>query len=196
VVVHRPNPGHPNWNAWVAERLVIESLPDAWPTCDRRCELHHDPAAFVALVDLEVAPARPSRDGGIWWWDQPRGTTIEREPLWKATRPATEHTPTQARLLRITRLRPIARTDETWDIVAAPAWLEHEVLYEILDGPLAGGQLIAVGSGPSDLLAGLAGKMIAPDHPPARDASAAEERLAAVAGALRRGLPLEWTTPD
>jgi hypothetical protein len=29
VVVHRPNLNHPNWNAWVAERLVIESLPDS-----------------------------------------------------------------------------------------------------------------------------------------------------------------------
>jgi hypothetical protein len=69
-------------------------------------------------------------------------------------------------------------------------------LCRLQPGPLAGGQLIAVGSGPSDLLAGLAGKMIVPDHPSARDASAGEERLAAVAGALRRGLPLEWTTPD
>jgi hypothetical protein len=158
---------------------VVESLPDAWPACDDRCggRRPHDRDLRVVLADLNVVQTH-RRDGG--WWHCGVKTEIEREPEWEAVGPATAETPAEARLPRLTRLRCIATTDCSWGAICHPLTPVFEDLHEILDGPFAGGQLVTVRYRPSDIDSGLAGKLVVPDHPPARDPGAADRRLAGV----------------
>jgi hypothetical protein len=188
-MAQHPRYGEPGWDTWLGARLAVESLPVEWPACDERCSrIPHDPDACLVLADLEIE--RTHRRGGDWW-DYGRKTEIERDPEWQAVQAAKAETPSEARLPGLTRLRRLATTDREWSVIYNPGTPIFEDLYEILDGPFRGGLLVTVKFGPSDLRAGLAGKMIVQDHPPARDPAATERRLAAVAPALERGLPLE-----
>jgi hypothetical protein len=189
-----PQYGEPGWDTWLAARLDIERLPVEWPACDERCSgVPHDPDLRLILADLEIE--RTHRRGGEWW-DYARKTEIERDPEWESVRAATTQTPAEARLPRLTRLRRLAATDREWSVILNPGTPVFEDLYEILDGPLAGGMLVAVEFGAIDIGAGLAGKLIVQDHPPARDPLATEHRLAEAAPALDRGLPLEKDAAD
>ncbi len=192
--IHHPGYAEPGWETWVGARLAIDQLPGRWPACDDRCAgLPHDQRLCLLLADLEVE--RASARGGDWW-DYTTKVEVERDPEWVAVRPATETTPPEARLPRSTRLGAIATTDRLWDVILNPGSPVFEDLYDIIDGPFAGGQLVAVNFGPCDILKGLAGKLIVLDHPPARDPGTAAARLRDAAGALERGLPLEWSAAD
>ena len=97
-------------------------------------------------------------------------------------------TPAGHRLAAGTRLRRIATTDPyrvTYE--GAP----QETLLRIEDGPLEGHSLIVVSFGHAPLLPALAGALVAPDHPPARDPQIAVRLLAAGWAAVERGLPYE-----
>jgi hypothetical protein len=142
----------------------------------------------MVLADLEIE--RTPRRGGQWW-DYHSRPEIERDPEW-APLGVADQTATQ-RLARGTRLRRVATTDRMWDVLYNPGTPVFENLYEILDGPLAGGQLVAVRFGPSDIEVGLAGKMVVQDHPPAWDPGVAELRLSAAAAAVEQALRLEST---
>jgi hypothetical protein len=189
-----PRYGEPGWDAWLGARLAVERLPVEWPACNERCAgTSRDSDLRLVLADLEIE--RTNSRGGDWW-DYGTKTEIERDPEWEAVRAATTQTPAEARLPRLTRLRRLATTDQEWSVILNPGTPIFEDLYEILDGSLAGGLLAAVKFGPSDIGAGLAGKLIVRDHPPARDPAATDLRLAEAAPALERGLPLESGVTD
>jgi len=158
------------WKTWPGTQRATEALTLTWPPCDARCNgSPHDPDLRLLLADLEV-DWTPARGGD--WWDMRRKTEIERRPERFAVRPATEETPPESRLPRLTRLRRIASTDGTWGAFSRHAHkLVVEDLFEIGDGPF-GGQLVAIQSGPAEDAAWLAGKMIVLDHAPARDPAA------------------------
>ena len=148
--IHHPDYAEPGWETWVGARLAIDQLPVEWPACDKRCVgLPHDPRLRLVLVDLEVQ--RTHARGGDWW-DYARKVEVERDPEWVAVRPATETTPPEARLPRSTRIARIATTDRDWDVIFNPGTPVFEDLYEIIDGPFAGDQLVAVNFGPCDIL--------------------------------------------
>jgi hypothetical protein len=97
-------------------------------------------------------------------------------------------TPDERRLRAGTPLRRVVSTDPYW---VAYDGAPLETLYRIGDGPLSGGFLIAVSFGHAPLLPALAGALLAPDHPPARDPAVAVRMLAAGWAAVERGLPYE-----
>jgi hypothetical protein len=90
---------------------------------------------------------------------------LEHDPIWDVLRPvamagaegADAH-PAAALLPAGTRLRVVARTDRYWTRVVYEQ--REELLLDILDGPLAGGQCVAVQEAPSDAATGLAGQLI------------------------------------
>ena len=166
-------------------------MPDG-PRCDARCALPHAANGWLVLADLELEPT-PRR--GDDWWNRQHPAPLEHEPQWLAVRPAEADTPPDRRLPSATRLRRLGATDRAWQIMAFPGDLAIEALYEILDGPFAGGQLVAIQEGPSDIHRGLAAKLIVFDHPPAHDAGVPEARLKRMREAVAAGLALEVREP-
>jgi hypothetical protein len=172
----RPPYGTPAWTAWIERRLKVEHAPSAWPPCDERCGVvAHDPDVFLVLGDLEVASTH-ARGGG--WWNYHHPQELEREPEWEAVAAAKSSCPADRTLPRATRLRRLATTDDEWDCIYNPGVPVFEALYDIIDGPFRGAQLVAVVFGPSTIAKGCAGKLIVPDHPPAHDPTALTERIA------------------
>ena len=178
------------FSQWLRARLTIAELPRLiLPGCDDRCtDLAHDPDDFVILSDIALDPAAPRRSS--WWgdWNESLEHLHQSGPVWYAGAPAMPVTARDRRLGIGTRLRRITSTD--------PAWVTYdrtpqETLFHVVDGPAAGASLIAVTFGPAPLLPTLAGVLIAPDHPPVRDARVAIRLLAAGWSAVERGLPYE-----
>jgi len=138
----------------------------------------------IAAADLELVPALPTRGGS--WWNMDEPVELEHEPIWDVLRPvavagtdgADPH-PAAAGLAAGTRLRVVARTDTYWTRIVYEQ--REELLLDILDGPLAGGQCVTVQEAPSDAGTGLAGQLV----------TGPVAYLAAFAAAvLRAGLPL------
>ena len=177
-------------SVWLSARLTIGELQRRFlPRCDERCiDVPHDPHAFVVLADLVLDPTQPRRMS--WWeaWTDSLQRAQRLQDVWYAGAPVLADSPESQRLPAGTHLTRLTATDPYWvhyDTV------EQEVLFHIDDGPHAGDALIAASFGLSPLLPGLAGALIAPDHPPARDADTAARMLAAGWAAVARGLPFE-----
>jgi hypothetical protein len=187
----------PSYSQWLSARLAVAQLPKTGlPACDQRCRgTAHDPSRWVAIADLALDPARP-RDPSRWqgwnntlndrfaanraWFGLAAGHT------WFAGSPANPWS--QEVLTAGTRLRRLTVTDpEFVHYDGAP----QETLFRIEDGQYRGDALIAVTFGLSPLLPGLAGVLIAPDHPPARDKAVSVRMLTAGWEAVERGLPYE-----
>ena len=175
---------------WLSARLMIAELPRLMlPDCDARCtDLDHDPESYVVLGDLALDPMQPR--GPSWWagWNETLEHRYRTAGLWYAGAPAMALTPIERRLAAGTRLRRVTSTDPFW---VAYDGAPLETLFVIEDGPQAGDSLIAVTFGPAPLLPALAGILVAPDHPPARDPKVAIWLLAAGWSAVERGLPFE-----
>ncbi len=178
------------FSQWLRARLTIAELPRLiLPDCDIRCAgLAHDPDDFVILSDIALDPAEPRRPS--WWadWNDSLDHLHQSGAVWYAGAPALPVTPRNQRLGIGTRLRRVTST--------SPAWVAYdrtpqETLFHIVDGAQAGGSLIAVTFGPAPLLPTFAGTLIAPDHPPVRDARIAVRLMAAGWSAVERGLPYE-----
>ena len=175
-----PPPEAPGFDPWVRARPPTPRLP---PTRGGAGRLTPGDEAVVA-ADLELVPTRPMRGGAWWSMDDPQ--ELEREPIWDVVRPVAvsgmdgmDPHPAAAVLPAGTRLRVVARTDTYWTRVVYEQ--REELLLEILDGPLAGGQCVAVQESPSDAATGLAGQLVTgPVADPAAFAAAV----------LRAGLPL------
>ncbi len=178
------------FSRWLSARLMISELPRIMlPPCDQRCRgVSHAPERVVVLNDLAVDPTLPR--AFTWWsgWNETLERHVRAAPLWYAGAPALPVTPAERRLRAGTTLRRVASTDPYWVAYDGAA---QETLYRIGDGPLAGGFLIAVSFGHAPLLPTLAGALLAPDHPPARDPAVAVRLLAAGWAAVERGLPYE-----
>lgn len=177
-------------SVWLSARLTIGELPRRFlPRCDERCHnVPHDPHAFVVLADLVLDPTEARRLS--WWesWTESLQRAQRMQDIWYAGAPVLRDSPAAQTLTAGTRLTRMTATDPYWvhyDTV------DQEVLYRIEDGPHAGDALIASSFGLSALLPGLAGALIAPDHPPARDPNTAARMLAAGWAAIERGLPYE-----
>jgi hypothetical protein len=175
---------------WLSARLMIAELPRLMlPACDDRCSgVSHAPERAVVLSDLAVDPTLPR--AFTWWsgWNETLERTVIGHPLWYAGAPALPVTSDDRRLRAGTPLRRVATTDPYW---VAYDGAPQETLYRIGDGPLKGGFVIAVTFGHAPLLPALAGTLLAPDHPPARDPAVAVRMLAAGWAAVERGLPHE-----
>jgi hypothetical protein len=178
------------FTAWLQARLMIAELPRVMlPACDARCAgVAHATDRLFALSPLALDPteARPV----TWWtgWNASLDLEHQAGPIWFAGAPAMPVTPAGHRLEAGTRLRRIATTDPhhvTYD--GSP----QETLLRVEDGPLAGASLIVISFGHAPLMPALAGALVAPDHPPARDPQVAVRLLAAGWSAVERGLPYE-----
>ena len=182
---------------WLSARLAIAQMPATMlPGCDKRCRgTTHDPAGWVAIADLALDPAR-AREPARWQgWNN---TLNERYAAghgrfglasahtWFAGSPANPWT--EVRLTAGTRLQRLTVTDPQFVHYDGAA---QETLFRIEDGPHRGDALIAISFGLSPLLPGLAGALIAPDHPPVRDTAVGVRMLAAGWSAVERGLPHE-----
>jgi len=184
---HRPAAAYAEW---LSARLTVGELQRLLlPGCDDRCQSRfHEPDAFVALADLALdpAPARPAS----WWedWNAAMERRHQTKPIWFAGAPALPATPDDQRLPAGSELLRIASTDPYW---VHYDHVNRETLFQVASGPLEGERLVAVTFGHSALLPGLAGALIVPDHPPARDPAIADRLLAAGWAAVRRGLPHE-----
>jgi hypothetical protein len=175
---------------WLSARLTVGELQRLLlPPCDERCQSRfHEPDAFLVLADLALdrAPARP-----VSWWEDWNAAMEQRHqarPMWFAGAPALGDTQEDQRLPAGTELIRVTSTDPYW------VHYEHvsrETLFQVASGPMEGEHLVAVTFGHSALLPGLAGALIVPDHPPARDPVVADRILAAGWAAVRRGLPHE-----
>jgi len=177
-------------SVWLSSRLTIAELPRVMlPGCDQRCTGYvHDPNRFVALADLALdeAEGRPAS----WWegWDESLQREYAAVPTWYAGAPALVGTSADRRLRAGTGLQRVTVTD--------PHLVHHDILgqetlFRIASGPRAGESLIAATFGVSPLLPGLAGALLAPDHPPVRDPAVAVRLLVAGWAAVERGLPYE-----
>jgi hypothetical protein len=177
-----------SYTAWLSARLTIAQLPRIMlPACDRRCHgTTHDPSHWVAIADLAIDPVSP-RDPARWQgWNATLDERFASGRTWFAGSPA--NPATDARLTAGTRLRRLTVTDPQYvHYDGAP----QETLFRIEEGPHRGDALIATSFGLTPLLPGLAGTLIAPDHPPVRDARVAVRLLAAGWAAVERGLPHE-----
>jgi hypothetical protein len=174
--------------AWLSARLTIAQLPRLLlPTCDRRCNgTTHDPVRWVVLADLAIDPTERREPAHWQGWNATLDATFAAGRTWFAGSPA--NSATDARVAAGTRLRRLTVTDPQFvHYDAAP----QETLFRIEDGPYRGDALISVSFGLSPLLPGLAGVLIAPDHPPARDRRVGVRMLAAGWSAVERGLPHE-----
>lgn len=179
-----------SFERWLQARLSIAALPRLFlPPCDARCHhLNHDPDDHVVLTDLAVDPTTPRP--ASWWagWNETLQELHQSGPVLYAGSPSLPLTPADRRMPAGTRLRRLTTTDATWVTYDGSV---QESLYHVVTGPMAGSALIAVSFGPAPLLPALAGVLIAPDHPPARDANVVVRMLAAGWAAVERGLPYE-----
>jgi hypothetical protein len=175
---------------WLGARLAIGAMPGVMlPPCDTRCaEAEHGPHAAVVLADLALDPTSPPRS--TWWeaWNDKLQDDLSAVRVWYAGSPRLMETPAERQLGAGTRLLRVTVTD--------PYWVHYdtsyqETLYRIESGPHEGEALIAASFGLSPLLPGLAGVLIAPDHPPARDPAVAIRMLTAGWASVERGLPFE-----
>jgi hypothetical protein len=175
---------------WLSARLSIGALPQVLlPGCDERCvEFEHEPHAAVVLADLALDPTLPPRPG--WWeaWNERLQDDLSGVRVWYAGSPRLLQTPAERQLRAGTGLTRVTVTD--------PYWVHYdssyqESLYRIESGLHEGEALIAATFGLSPLLPGLAGVLIAPDHPPARDPAVAIRILSAGWASVERGLPFE-----
>jgi hypothetical protein len=177
-------------NIWLSARLSISELPRVLlPHCDDRCaDAPHDPHAFVVLGNLALDVAEPRRTS--WWgsWNDTLQRDLRSANIWYAGAPTLPSTPRSRQLEAGTRLSRMTATDPYWVHYDT---LDQEVLYRIESGVLKGDALIAVTFGLSPLLPGLAGALIAPDHPPVRDPDVATRLLAVGWATVERGLPFE-----
>ena len=178
------------FTAWLQARLTIAELPRVMlPACDVRCVgVEHATDRLVALSPLALDPTDPRP--ASWWngWNASLELEHQSGQIWFAGAPAMPLTPAATRLEAGTRLRRIAVTDPhhvTYE--GAP----QETLLRVEDGPLAGASLVVISFGHAPLLPALAGALVAPDHPPARDPQVAVRLLAAGWAAVERGLPYE-----
>jgi hypothetical protein len=154
-----PEAEDPGFDDWVRARHAIEGLRLA-SGGSRRLGQGDD---AVAAADLELVPSRPTRGGS--WWNADEPVELEHEPIWDVLRPAVlagsdgaDPRPAAEMLPAGTRLRVIARTDTYWTRIVHEQ--REEMLLDILDGPLAGDQCVAIQEGPSDAATGLAGQLI------------------------------------
>jgi hypothetical protein len=184
----RPDPA--SSSVWLSARLSISELPRLLlPRCDQRCrDVAHDAHAFVVLADIALDVTEPRRPS--WWesWNESLQRAHRAHHVWYAGAPILPDTPPWRRLRAGTRLTRLTSTDPYWvhyDTV------DQESLYRIESGPYEGEGLIAASFGLSPLLPGLAGALIAPDHPPAHDTELATRMLTAGWAAVERGLPFE-----
>ena len=178
------------FTAWLQARLTIAELPRVMlPGCDARCGgIEHSADRFATIGDLALDQTDPRP--GTWWsaWNETLDRSHQSGPMWYAGAPAMPLTAPTHRLATGTRLRRIAVTDPRWvTYEGAP----QEWLLRIEDGPLAGDSLVVVTFGHAPLMPALAGTLVAPDHPPARDPQVAVRILAAGWAAVERGLPYE-----
>lgn len=183
-------PQAPASGIWLSARLSISELPRVLlPRCDDRCaEAPHDPHGFVVLGNLALDVAEPRRTS--WWesWNDTLQRDVRAARIWYAGSPVLPDTPTARQLGAGTRLRRLATTDPYWVHYDT---MDQEVLFRIESGPHQGEALIAVSFGLSPLLPGLAGALIAPDHPPVRDPDVATRLLAVGWATVERALPFE-----
>ena len=182
---------HPDASSiWLGARLTIGELARRFlPRCDERCQgVPHDPNAFVVLANLVLDPAEPRRSS--WWssWTDASQREQSMHHVWYAGAPELPATPRARRLDAGTRLLRLTVTDPYWVHYDT---LEQETLFQIADGPHAGSTLIAASFGRSPLLPALAGALIAPDHPPARDPATVSRMLTAGWDVVERALPFE-----
>jgi len=179
-----------SFNAWLQARLTIAELPRViLPGCDVRCDtLEHRPDRMVVLSDLALDST--SARSATWWagWNATLERSHQAGAIWFAGAPAMPLTPPGRRLAAGTHLERIAITDPHWVTYDGAA---QETLFRIVDGELAGDSLVIVTFGHAPLLPALAGTLVAPDHPPARDPQIAVRLLAAGWAAVERGLPFE-----
>ena len=175
---------------WLSARLSISELPRVLlPRCDGRCRSEpHEPHAFVAIGNLALDVAEPRR--ASWWesWNDTLQRDLRATRVWYAGSPVLPGTPASRQLSSGTRLRRLATTDPYWVHYDT---MDQEVLFRIESGPHEGEALIAVSFGLSPLLPGLAGALIAPDHPPVRDPDVGTRLLAVGWATVERGLPFE-----
>lgn len=178
------------FTSWLQARLTIAQLPRVMlPGCDARCDgIEHAADQFVTMGDLALDPIEPRP--GTWWaaWNETLDRSHQSGTIWYAGAPAMPVTAPGRRLPSGTRLRRVASTDPYW---VAYDGAPQEWLLRIEDGPLAGDSLVVVTFGHASLLPALAGTLVAPDHPPARDPQVAVRVLAAGWAAVERGLPYE-----
>lgn len=184
----RPEPA--TSSVWLSARLTVSQLPRLLlPRCDERCiEVAHDPHRFVLLADIALDVTEPRRMS--WWgsWNDSLQRDHRGLHVWYAGAPLLPDTPDARRLRAGTEIELITHTDPFWvhyDTV------DQETLFRIRSGPYGGDDLITASFGLSPLLPGLAGTLIAPDHPPARDPAVAMRLLTAGWAAVERGLPFE-----
>lgn len=175
-----PQPDDPGFDDWIRARYAIDRLRAA-AGGPRRLGPGDE---VVAAADLELVAAQPTRGGA--WWNMEAPRDLEHEPIWDVLRPSAvasaegaDPHPAAAVLPAGTSLRVLARTDRYWTRVVYEQ--REELLLEILDGPLAGGQCVAVQEAPSDAATGLAGQLVT---------AAVPDLGAFAAGVLRAGLPL------
>jgi hypothetical protein len=154
-----PQPDDPGFDAWIAARYAIDRLRQG---CGGSRRLGPGDEA-TASADLDLVTTRPTRGGAWWQMDNP--VELEHEPIWDVLRPTAlraaagaDTRSVSAVLAAGTRLRVVARTDRYWTRVVYEQ--REELLIDILDGPLAGGQCVAVQESPSDAGTGLAGQLI------------------------------------
>jgi len=183
-------PDAPASGIWLSARLSISELPRVLlPRCDDRCrDEPHDAHAFVVLGNLALDVAEPRRTS--WWqsWNDTLQRDLRAARVWYAGSPALPDTAVSRQLRAGTRLRRLATTDPYWVHYDT---MDQEVLFRIESGPHEGDAVIAVSFGLSPLLPGLAGALIAPDHPPVRDPDVGTRLLAVGWATVERGLPFE-----
>ena len=179
------------FTSWLQARLTIAQLPRVMlPGCDARCDgIEHAADLFVTIGDLALDPTEPRP--GTWWaaWNETLDRSHQSGTIWYAGAPAMPVTAPARRLPAGTRLRRVA---------------DHRPVLGRLRRRAAGvaaadrgrtvGRRLARGrhaSATPPLLPALAGTLVAPDHPPARDPQVAVRLLAAGWAAVERGLPYE-----
>jgi hypothetical protein len=175
-----PDIGAPGFATWAHARHEIDSLREkaGGPRWLRR------DSVAVVTADLELIPVSLD-DMEPGWWNVADPTPLEREPLWLALRPAGHGA--RVVLAAGTRLVHVARTDPHWTRLQFQ--MREDALFDILDGPLAGQQCVAVQEGPSDAATGIAGQLItAPLDDPATFAARV---LSSAAPLLALTSPLE-----
>ena len=185
-----PRPDATSSSMWLSARLSISELPRVLlPRCDDRCrEVPHNAGAFVLLGNLALDVAEPRRTS--WWesWNDTLQRDLRAERVWYAGSPTLPETPMASQLEAGTRLKRVTATDPYWVHYDT---MDQEVLYRIESGARRGEMLIAVSFGLSPLLPGMAGALIAPDHPPVRDPAVAKRLLAVGWSTVERGIPFE-----
>jgi hypothetical protein len=182
------------FSTWLSARLEVGELQRLLlPPCDGRCRSQtHDRARFFVLAD--IALVRTRRRPSAWRERSFEAGDERTKSIWYAAAPAPPTTDTRHRLAAGARLRRLAVSDPIWvhdpDRIRYDA-VGQETLFKVTRGSHKGELVIAATFGPSPLLPGLAGALIAPDHPPVRDPAIAIRLLAAGWAAVGRGMPYE-----